>query len=508
MVFSFLTVFHRFNRFLSTPGGELLKRSSELIILTFASYMVASEWLRTKSKHLKYLLIGFGSLALQKLVATIFLAHIVFVGITLVAYTDIIILTENFLEIAALVLISSAFLYPVHEKHHISLRKKTYIELASVAAVFAFSGAVAFDFFPFLPFGIKRKLIFSSMELIKFAILMFPIFIFWQKKELSHYNKSVALAFITYSITPFLNFINLVVYYGRHTDLTVLAHPFPFLAIALFTRVLFLKLVDKATLKEELTVTRQKYIHEKEVSSMKDEFVSTVSHELRTPLTSIRLYLSLLLQGKFGQLNDKQQETLATVNRESNRLTRLISDILDLSKFERNKEQLSIKNVNLFKLVQSGVYPHLLEEKNITLVNTIPSDLTITVDSDKFKQVIINLLTNAAKFTGESGTITIKAQKKGTKTILLVSDTGCGIKPEALPYIFDKFYQADGHMSRKAGGLGLGLAIVKQIVDLHKGTITVKSRVNRGTTFTITLPDLEEKLNEHQDTVTRETTSS
>lgn len=488
MAFSLITVFHKVNKFLGNPGGELLKLSSEFALLTFASYMVASEWLRTKSRHLKYLLIGFGSLALQKIIAILFLAQQVFTQGTLGAYHDAVDLTRNFLEIGALILISSAFLYGVHEKHHISLRRKTYIELGGLAVLFVFLAAVAFEVFPFQPFGIKRKVIYAAMELAKFAILWFPVFTFWKQDELTTYNKAVALAFIVYSITPLVVFFNKVLYYGGNPDLAVIAHPFPFLGIALFSRVLFLKLVDKATLKEELTVTRQKYIREKEVGAMKDEFVSTVSHELRTPLTSLRLYLKLLLQGKFGELNGKQKETVETIEKESGRLTKLINDILDLSRYEKHKEQLRLQRVRLRKLVDSCIYPHLTEQKNVKIINEIPGGMIAHLDGEKFRQVIINMLTNAIKHT-EEGNIVLSARMSKRWVMITIADTGCGIPREALPYIFDRFYQVEHHLVRKTGGIGLGLAIAKNIVELHGGTINVKSAVGKGTAFIIAMPE-------------------
>ena len=486
MISSLIEVFHNFNRFLGTPAGELLKRFSELLLLTFACYMVTSEWLRTKTEDLKYLLIGFGSLAVQKLLSTLFLGQVIFAGIAIKTYHDYISITENFLEISALILISSAFLYPINKKHEISLRSKTYIELAGAALVFAFAAAVTLDIIP-LPLGTRRRVILSSMELAKFFILLFPLYIFWKKKELTTYNKAVASAFVVYSITPILNVLNLILFAGSNTKLIVLAHPFPFIAVALFARVLFLKLADKAMLKEELISTRKKYVREKEISTMKDEFVSTVSHELRTPLTSIRLYVNLLLKGKFGNVTEKQKETLKTLDYESSRLKALIDDILNLSRFEKNKETLALQKTSLVKLVDSCIYPHFTEEKNIQIKNNIPSDIIIDLDQEKFRQVVINLLTNAIKHT-DSGSVTFNAAKKDENLLFSVSDTGRGIPSEALPYIFDKFYQAEGHMVRNTGGIGLGLAIVKKIVQLHKGKIEVGSELHKGSTFTITLP--------------------
>jgi signal transduction histidine kinase len=492
MSLSFIYIFHKFNRFLGTSAGELLKWGSELILLSFACYMVTSEWLRTKTKDLKYLLIGFGSLAIEKLFATFFLAHTVFAGISIRPYRDYIHVGENFLEITALILISSAFLYPIYKKHNISLRKKTSVELISAATIFLFSALVALNIFPFFPFGTRRRVILTSMALVQIAILWFPIIVFKMRNEFTAYNKAVAAAFVVYSITPVLNIINWIIYSGNNINLTVLAHPFPFIAIALFTRVLFLKLVDKATLKEELSVTQKKYVREKEVGKMKDEFVSTISHELRTPLTSIRLYLSLLLKGKFGKMNPQQHEKLKTVDKESARLTGLINDVLDLSRYEQKKESLKKKQTSIKRLVDSCLYPHLTAEKKIVVRNNIPSSIIANVDPDKFKQVIINLFTNAVKHTNE-GSITFNATYENNALSLNITDTGRGIPADLLPYIFDRFYQAEGHMKRKTGGVGLGLAIVKNIIQLHNGKINVTSTINKGTSFTIDIPESEQK---------------
>src|SRR3989344_102194 len=198
---SFITIYHKFNRFLSTSSGELLKRSAELLFLIFACYMVASEWMRTKTDDLKYLLSGFGSLAAAKLISVFFLANHVFAGVLIRPYADYISLIENFLEISALVLISSAFLYPVHKKHSISLRKKTYVELAVIACVFIFTALVALNILPF-PFGTRRKIILIVMSLTKFSILWFPFTMFYKTNEFTIYNKAVAKAFAVYSITP------------------------------------------------------------------------------------------------------------------------------------------------------------------------------------------------------------------------------------------------------------------------------------------------------------------
>ena len=479
-------IFHKINHFLGTYSGHLFKRVLELLFLIFACYMVASEWLRTKADDLKYLLIGFGSLAMQKLLSSAFFAHVVFAGTAIAPYINYIHAAENFLEIGALILISSAFLYPVHKKHGISLRKITYVEIGVMLTIYVFAALVFFEIIP-LPFGTRRRFILALMNLTKFAILLFPVIMFWKKSELTDYNKAVAIAFVIYSVAPFFDVLNWSFYDGDNANLLVLAHPFPFIAVIQFTRVIFLKLVDKATLKGELLVTRRKYVRAVEINRLKDEFVSTVSHELRTPVTSLRLNLHLLLTEKFGKLQEKQKDVVSMLEKESVRLGKLIDDILSLSRYQKRKEKLSLKAISLRELVQSCIYPHQLEGKNVAVMNTIPDDMMIAVDADKFKQVFINLFNNAAKYT-DNGTIRFTAAVENNSVRITVADTGSGIPAEQLQYIFDKFYQAEGHMTRQTGGVGLGLAIVKNIVELHNGQISVASELGKGTTFTIVLP--------------------
>ena len=190
----FIEIFHKVNHFLGTYAGHLFKRVSELLFLIFACYMVASEWLRTKADDLKYLLIGFGSLAVQKLLSTAFFARVVFAGTAIAPSINYIYAAENFFEIGALILISSAFLYPVHKKHGISLRKKTYVEIGAMLAVYIFAALVFFGVIP-LPFGTRRRFILALMSMTKFAILLFPVYMFWKKDELTSYTTAVAIAF-------------------------------------------------------------------------------------------------------------------------------------------------------------------------------------------------------------------------------------------------------------------------------------------------------------------------
>jgi len=267
---------------------------------------------------------------------------------------------------------------------------------------------------------------------------------------------------------------------------------FPLLAIVLFTRVVYLKLVDKAHLQQKLHETERKYQHQKEIVSMKDEFVSIVSHELRTPLTSMKLYLSLLLDGKLGKITPKQEDALNIVATESNRLSELINDILTLSKLENKRTELRKKMCNLRKLTDHKPYAAMAEKKNIIVINNIPDNIVVHVDPNKFRQVFINLFTNAIKYTPEGGTVWLMADQDKDAWTFSVKDTGTGIKEEHIENIWKKFYQVSDYRTRNVGGTGLGLSIVRSIVEMHGATISVQSEYGKGSTFTARFPNAKE----------------
>lgn len=273
--------------------------------------------------------------------------------------------------------------------------------------------------------------------------------------------------------------------------LIVLAHPFPFIAVAFFARSIFLRMADKAALLDRLQIAEREYAREVELSKLKDELVSVISHELRTPLTAIKLYVSLLLSGKFGELTEKQQKPITVVQEESDRLAKLINDILSLSRLESKKSKLELEQADFSKVVDKDFFKPLLDNKSISLVDEIPSPFPVVVDKEKLKRVVINLIDNAAKFTPAGGTITLGGEKTRDGFSFFVSDNGKGIPTEKIPHLFDKFYQVEDHLTRQAGGTGLGLAIVKSIIELHQGTITVESEVGKGSKFIITIPSLK-----------------
>jgi len=228
-----------------------------------------------------------------------------------------------------------------------------------------------------------------------------------------------------------------------------------------------------------------------ELDKLKSDFVSNVSHELRTPLTAIKGSADNMLDGLTGPLNEKQTRYLTRIKANTDRLARLINDILDLSRIETGRVELHLASLRLVPLAQE-VTDHLVPvaaAKNIS-VEVAASDTGVTAwaDRDKVTQVLTNLIGNDVKFTPSDGKVTVAIERKGEEWVeLSVADTGPGIPREESQRIFDKFYQiAEGATSTK--GTGLGLAISKGLIELHGGQIWVESEVDKGSTFFFTLP--------------------
>lgn len=229
----------------------------------------------------------------------------------------------------------------------------------------------------------------------------------------------------------------------------------------------------------------------REASLRKSEFVSIVSHDLRTPLTAIGGFVDNLLEGIAGPLNEKQRRYLDRVNTNIGRLVRMINDLLDLSKLEAGTLPFEPKTIAIADLVETlldSLQP-LAREKSLCLRSTVQDrDLMVQGDPDKLTQVMTNLIQNACKFTPAAGEVRLDITADGADFAqVCVSDTGCGIPPDELPRVFEKFYR--GTSSRgEARGAGLGLAIVKQFVELHHGRIWVESAPQQGSRFYFTIP--------------------
>jgi signal transduction histidine kinase len=225
------------------------------------------------------------------------------------------------------------------------------------------------------------------------------------------------------------------------------------------------------------------------VNRLKDEFLATLSHELRTPLNAILGWSHLLnsRKGDPGMLD----RAIGVIRNNAMAQSQLIEDILDVSRIIGGKLRLKLARVPMREVIEAALdsVSPAAQAKAIEIVRNIDDFEPVTGDFDRLQQVVWNLLSNAVKFTPREGRVTITLQRHGDDVLLRVEDTGIGIPPQFLPYVFDRFSQADGGATRRHGGLGLGMAIVRHLVELHGGTVRVESPgENLGATLTITLP--------------------
>ncbi len=229
----------------------------------------------------------------------------------------------------------------------------------------------------------------------------------------------------------------------------------------------------------------------RELDRMKDAFLSMVTHELRTPLTVISGITEMLETGIYGDLTPEQTEHIRQIAAQASRLRRLVNDLLDLSKIE----------AGMMKLHREAVSPRFLVEAVLEQLVTVAAQAAVVFrnqvspllpdlycDIHRIEHVLINLISNAIKFTPHGGQVAISAETTERSIVFCVADTGSGIPADALPRIFDKFYQV--HTSTETGirGTGLGLAIVKHIVELHGGDVAVESEMGKGSRFFFRLP--------------------
>jgi signal transduction histidine kinase/CheY-like chemotaxis protein len=228
----------------------------------------------------------------------------------------------------------------------------------------------------------------------------------------------------------------------------------------------------------------------READRLKSEFLANMSHELRTPMNAIIGFTKLVRRKSTDLLPLRQRENLEKVEISASQLLALINDILDLSKIEAGKMSVNIMPIELAPLVDTcfATVESMVQGGRVRLLKEVPDDLPeVLSDQDKLKQIIINLLSNALKFTTE-GEVKLSAALEDASLRIVVSDTGIGISSDALEYIFDEFRQADGSSTREHGGTGLGLSITKKLTHLLGGTIDVSSVEGGGSTFTVTLP--------------------
>ncbi|MGD1087278.1 MAG: ATP-binding protein [Verrucomicrobiota bacterium] len=240
--------------------------------------------------------------------------------------------------------------------------------------------------------------------------------------------------------------------------------------------------------KKELEETNRKLV---ELDRLKSRFFANISHELRTPLALLLAPLESLMRRFDQSLDDNTRELLATMHANGMRLLKLINDLLDLIRLEAGR--MDVKNeplavTDFIKGLASAVR-QMAENKHIQLETHVDVQLgMILADREKLEKILLNLLFNALKFTPSDGRVWLRAEKQGEEFVLIVRDTGVGIAEKNLPFVFDRFWQADSSSKRKFQGVGIGLALVKEMAEMLRGSVTVQSQEGKGATFTVRLP--------------------
>jgi signal transduction histidine kinase len=232
------------------------------------------------------------------------------------------------------------------------------------------------------------------------------------------------------------------------------------------------------------------YDEARRADRLKDEFLATLSHELRTPLNAILGYSRMMRSGLVA--SERQPKAIQTIERNAFALTQIVEDVLDVSRIVSGKVRLDVQAVDLPQVVEHAVESVMpaANAKRLRVRTTLdPRAMPVSGDPGRLQQVVWNLLSNAVKFTPRGGQVQVRVERVNSHVEIVVSDNGAGIPPEFLPYLFERFRQADAGTSRERGGLGLGLAIARHLVEMHGGTIHAASGgPHTGATFTVRLP--------------------
>jgi len=250
------------------------------------------------------------------------------------------------------------------------------------------------------------------------------------------------------------------------------------------------EVMDRLDLQRRVILDQEERRRSDELNRLKSFFVSSVSHELRTPLTSVRMFAEMI-RTNAGLSRRSRREYLQIIEGEIDRLTRMIDNILDFSKIEQGLKQYRFAPVHIEEIVRQAeatMAYHFRSAGGVLRVRCPRRLPAIEADADALLSVLINLLTNALKYSGRRKQVRLSLQRKGQSIVIEVADRGLGIPKDEIPKIFDRFYRIRRYHERQVGGTGLGLALVKHTVEAHRGTIDVSSVVGRGTTFCITIP--------------------
>ena len=251
------------------------------------------------------------------------------------------------------------------------------------------------------------------------------------------------------------------------------------------------RIIGASKIARDITEQRRLRAMSEEASRLKDEFLAVLSHELRTPLNTVLGYARMLRREDQRMTGPMRARALEALERNADSLTRVVGDVLDTSRIVTGKLRLALAPCTIDDVIEQAmdtVRP-AADAKSIEVDQQVAPGLTVLADRDRLLQVIWNLVSNAIKFTPSGGRIIVRAAKESAAVVISVEDTGIGIAEEHLPYVFQRFWQAQTGASREFAGLGLGLALARHLVELHGGAMFVTSGgVGRGSTFTVTLP--------------------
>ena len=264
-----------------------------------------------------------------------------------------------------------------------------------------------------------------------------------------------------------------------------------------YINAIFVEYMEEEGVVAGLIVVLQDTTEQKQMEEMQKEFVANVSHELRTPITTIKSYVETLMDGAKDE-PEVEEQFLHVINHESDRMTYLISELLELSRIDSRQVKLQLEPVDLTQLVKNSVEEHVfLAEQNEQTLAFVGADTPYYIEADvqRVEQVLRNLITNAIKYSPKKASITLgmRPQKRTGRIEVFVRDTGMGIEKKEQERIFERFYRVDKARSRSMGGTGLGLAIAREIMEMHHGEIWVESRYGSGSTFWLSFPLVKQK---------------
>ena len=394
-------------------------------------------------------------------------ALIVFLKINIEIYPIFMIMAFIFFYNAATIFMVRA--NPLFCKSNICTYFQFFLDLISITLLIHFSGGLESPFtILYLLFITIAALFYGSSFAIFIAGISIILFTGLNRLEslsiINHYTISIPAQ----------------VLYRDMRFLFIYAASFFFISLALIYAVSYL--ADKF---------REKQMEIEEMSSEKINFMNNVAHELRSPLTSIKEYASLFLEGFMGSLAQNQREPLEIIDRQAKRMINMISDLLDIARIESGTSGFEKKDINLTQVIENAIteLTPQFNLKRIVLIKEIEKNLPIIkIDETKILEVLINLFSNAIKFSNENGKIVISAKKSDEGVTVSIKDEGHGIESHDLSHIFEKFYRAKKENSHLKG-TGLGLALCKSIIDRHNGKIWVESGgLGKGATFHFTLP--------------------